>query len=154
MEAQQLQLKDFHFPEVISWWPPAIGWWVLVVVIPLCCWGLFKLFKRLTRKTAVKTAKKILHRLKQDGSLNEREKLIALSQLIRRVAISGDSRADTASLTGQDWLQHLDKGMKGTPFSQGEGKIIADVHYQKSISKDIDLSAVISLCETWLKSQK
>jgi len=27
------QLRDIHIPDSVSWWPPAPGWWGLVVII-------------------------------------------------------------------------------------------------------------------------
>lgn len=154
MEPQQLQLRDIHLPDAIGWWPPAIGWWLLMVFIPLFCWFVFWLYKRITRKTAVKTAKKLLHSLKQDNDLEAKDKLIELSKLVRRVAISQAPRTEAASLTGQQWLNYLDQSVKGMPFTEGEGKILADVHYQKTVATDLDVSATIALCERWLKAQK
>ncbi len=153
MEPQKLPLKDIHLPDAIGWWPPAIGWWIIAVLIPLLCWFVFWLYKRVTRKTAVKTAKKILLTLKQDSSLDDKAKLAELSALMRRVAISQSPREEAASLTGQTWLEYLDKYVQGSPFTQGPGKILADVHYKKSISA-LDIAPVIKLCETWLKAQK
>ncbi len=151
MGAQQLPLRDIHLPEAVGWWPPAIGWWVLAVLIPLLCWLVFWLYKRITRKTAVKTAKKILKNIKQD---NDIDTLIALSKLLRRVAISQAPRDEAASLTGQAWLEYLDKSVKGNPFTEGVGKVFANVHYQKQVATDLEIAAVIQLCETWLKAQK
>lgn len=153
MEPQKLPLRDIHLPEAIGWWPPAIGWWVLAVLIPLLCWFFFWLYKRITRKTAVKTAKKLLITLQQDSSLDDKDKLGELSSLMRRVTISQSPRAETASLTGQAWLKFLDKSVQGTPFTQGAGKVLADAHYQKSATA-FDVAPVIELCETWLKTQK
>jgi len=154
MEAQQLQLRDIHLPDAIGWWPPAIGWWILMILIPLFCWFVYWLFKRITRKTAVKTAKRLLLSLKQDNDLEDKDKLIELSKLVRRVAISLAPRREVASLTGPQWLEYLNQSVKGTPFSEGAGKVLADVHYKKTVATDLDISATIALCERWLKAQK
>ena len=65
MQPTQLPLKDIHLPDAISWWPPAIGWWLVAIFIPLLSFFLYWLYKRLTRKTAIKTAKKTLAMIKQ-----------------------------------------------------------------------------------------
>jgi hypothetical protein len=153
-QAPQLDLKDIHLPDVINWWPPAIGWWLLAILIPLFCFFLFWLYKRLTRKTAIKTAKKLILQIKQNTQVDDKQKLTELSQLIRRVAISLSTRAETASLTGQAWLEYLDKSVIGTPFSQGAGKILATAQYQKTSPADIDIPSLIAVCENWLKAQK
>lgn len=149
----QLELRDIHLPDAIGWWPPAIGWWILAILIPLTCWFIFWLYKRITRKTAIKTAKKILLNIQNKDESNA-DKLIALSELIRRVAISVSPRSETASLTGKTWLQHLDSSVKGTPFSSGAGQVLADAQYQKTIAADLDMHSVINVCEDWLNAQK
>jgi hypothetical protein len=156
MEPQppQLDLKDIHLPDPINWWPPAIGWWILAVLIPLLCFFLFWLYKRITQKTAIKTAKKLILQIKQDTKMADEHKLSELSALIRRVAISLSPRAETASLTGKNWLEYLDKSVAGPPFSQGAGKILATAQYQKSPVTDIDIPSLINVCEDWLKAQK
>lgn len=154
MEAQQLDLKDIHLPDAIGWWPPAMGWWLLAILIPLLCFSLFWFYKRVTRKTAVKTAKKLLLSIKQDTQATDQDKLIQLSALVRRVAISLSPRQEVASLTGHAWLSHLDNSVTGTPFTQGEGHVLADAHYKKISDTALDIPSLIKVCEGWLKAQK
>lgn len=154
MEPQSLDLKDIHLPEAISWWPPAIGWWLSPVLTLLLCAFIFWLYKYLTRKTAIKTAKKQLLKIKQDNSSEDIQKLASLSELLRRVAISVAPRNECASLTGKAWLEYLDSSVKGTPFTEGAGQYLADTHYKKTPGNDVDISQITSLCENWLKAQK
>lgn len=153
MNPTLLDLKDIHEPEAIGWWPPAIGWWVLAVLIPLLIILLVWLYKRLTRKTALKTAKKILAQIKQDAARDNLQKLGELSVLVRRVAISVSPRAKAAGLTGRQWLEFLDTSVKGTPFSEGIGQLLADAPYRKTPPTELEISQLIDLCEDWLKSQ-
>jgi len=153
MNPTLLDLKDIHEPEAIGWWPPAIGWWVLAVLIPLLIILLVWLYKRLTRKTALKTAKKILAQIKQDAAQDNLQKLGELSVLVRRVAISVSPRAKAAGLTGRQWLEFLDTSVKGTPFSEGIGQLLADAPYRKTPPTELEISQLIDLCEDWLKSQ-
>jgi hypothetical protein len=150
----ELPLRDIHIPEVISWWPLAIGWWITLLVIPMLLWITFKVYKYLTRKTAIKTAKKLLAQLKQDKSKTAKEKLIEISALIRRVAISVAPREECASLTGQSWLAYLDNSLKDKDFIQGVGQCLADVNYRKSPSENINFPELFNLVERWLKAQK
>ncbi|MDD4906494.1 MAG: DUF4381 domain-containing protein [Methylobacter tundripaludum] len=153
MNPTLLDLKDIHEPEAIGWWPPAIGWWVLAVSIPLLIISLVWLYKRLTRKTALKTAKKILARIKLDAARDNLQKLGELSVLVRRVAISVSPRAKAAGLTGRQWLEFLDTSVKGTPFSEGIGQLLADAPYRKTPPTELEISQLIDLCEDWLKAQ-
>ena len=153
MQPTQLPLKDIHLPDAISWWPPAIGWWMLVILIPLLMVFFIWFYKKLTRKTAIKTAKKILAQIKQDTTRDNSQKLCELSVLIRRVAISVSPRAETAGLIGREWLVFLDGSLKGSPFSEGIGQLLADAPYRKMSPTELEISQLISLCEDWLKSQ-
>lgn len=153
MPVAELPLRDIHLPEAISWWPPAIGWWLLAVLTPLLLGFLYWLYKRLTRKTALKTARKLLKALKNDPTLDERAKIAELSVLLRRVAISIDTRSPVAGLTGQNWLRYLDGAVKGMPFSEGPGRVFLDSHYQKSAPTELAIQEVFQLCEDWLKAQ-
>ncbi|MDP1774401.1 MAG: DUF4381 domain-containing protein [Methylobacter sp.] len=153
MNPTLLDLKDIHEPEVIGWWPPAIGWWILAVAIPLLIIFLVWLYKRLTRKTALKTANKILAQIKQDATRDNLSVVCELSVLVRRVAISVSPRAKAAGLTGRQWLAYLDTSVKGLPFSEGVGQLLADAPYRKTPVTDQELSQLIGLCEGWLKAQ-
>jgi hypothetical protein len=148
---EQLPLKDIHLPEAIGWWPPAPGWWLLPLVVVLLWLVVRYLYQRLTRKTAIHTAQTLLKNLsKQTDAL---QTLTALSALLRRTAISIDGRSHVAGLRGIDWLEYLDRSLPEQPFSQGIGRCLADAHYRPRVADDIDLPALIALCERWLKQQ-
>ncbi len=153
MQPTQLPLKDIHLPETISWWPPAIGWWLVAIIVPLVLFFLYWLYKRLTRKTAIKMAKKTLAIIKQYDVKENDKKLRELSILIRRVAISTSPRAETASLTGREWLAFLDQLVPGSHFSQGCGQLLAEAAYRKNTPTEPEISQLISLCEDWLNAQ-
>ena len=153
MQPTQLPLKNLHLPDAIGWFPPALGWWLLVVLIPLLLMFLYWCYQRLTRKTSLKTAKRLLNTIK-NSTANNSEKLVELSALLRRVAISVAPRAQTASLTGQAWLAFLDSSLNDAPFTKGAGRCLADAPYRKSPPSEQEIFQLISLCENWLKAQK
>lgn len=153
MNPTLLDLKDIHEPVAIGWWPPAIGWWILAVAIPALIILSVWLYKRLTRKTALKTARKILVQIKQDGNADNLQKLCVLSVLVRRVAISVSPRKTAAGLIGRDWLEFLDRSVKGAPFSEGIGRLLADAPYRNTPPTEQEISQLIDLCENWLKAQ-
>ena len=153
MPTTQLPLKDIHLPEAIGWWPPAFGWWLLAVLIPLLIVFFYWLYKRLTRRTAIKTAKNNLAAIKQNPALDNSQKLRELSMLIRRVAISVNPRTEAASLTGRQWLAFLDSSITGASFSEGCGRLLATAPYRNTPPSELEISQLISLCEDWLNAQ-
>jgi len=150
---EQLPLKDIHLPEPIGWWPPAPGWWLLAVLLPLLSFAAFYLYKRLKRQTMLKTAGKMLAAIGNDKNLDRLQTLVALSALLRRVAISSAPRADVAGLSGPAWLAYLDASFQDAPFSKGVGRCLADAQYQQTVPEDADLDELLKLCERWLKRQ-
>jgi cbb3-type cytochrome oxidase subunit 3 len=153
MESNQLPLRDIHLPEAIGWWPPALGWWLLAILIPLLIALVVWLYKRITQKTAIKAAKTLLLQIKQDPQRDNSQKLKDLSALIRRTAISTNVRNECAGLTGQQWLEFLDRSLKGVPFSQGIGQLLANAPYQQNAPTEQEISQLTSLCEDWLNAQ-
>ena len=151
---QALPLRDIHLPEAIGWWPPAIGWWLLLFLLPVLLVSLWWLYRRITRRTVIKSAKRILVAIKEDEQTGDLEKLQQLSALLRRVAISLAPRRDCAGLSGEAWLRYLDRSIKGSPFSEGVGRCLGDVQFRKHLPAGVDMAALISLCDQWLRGQK
>ena len=152
MTPNQLPLKDIHLPESVGWWPPAIGWWILAFLVPMLVVLGIWLYKRITRKTALKTAKVILNSIKQDENLNDYQKVCQMSVLIRRTAISCFPRSETASLTGKEWLLFLDTPLQNQRFSDGIGKLLVDAPYQQQIRDNSKINDLFGLCEDWLQA--
>ena len=154
MQPIELPLRDVHLPEAISGWPLAIGWWITLALIPILLWISYKVYKHLTRKTAVKTAKQLLLVLKQDRTKTEAQVLAEVSALLRRVAMSVAPREECAGLTGHAWLEYLDKSLDDKPFTRGLGQCLGDVIYRRTTPTHVDIFELIALAERWLKAQK
>ncbi|WP_446809084.1 DUF4381 domain-containing protein [Methylomonas sp. 2BW1-5-20] len=150
---EPLPLKDIHLPSPVSFWPPAPGWWLLAVLLPLSIVALRYFYKRIRRQTAVKTAAKLLSGIRRDSGADVRQTLVAVSALLRRVAISTAPRGDVASLRGEAWLAYLDRSLADEPFSRGPGRCLADGHYRQTPPAETELAALFELCERWLKQQ-
>ena len=152
MNPSELPIKDIHLPESISWWPPAIGWWILALLIPITFVFLIWLYKRITRRTAVRVAKKYVTAIKLDTTRDDFQKICDLSVLVRRTAISHYPRSETAGLLGKQWLAFLDTPMNDKRFSEGVGQLLMAAPYRKSGTEDLKINELIRLCEDWLKA--
>ena len=150
---EQLPLKDIHLPEPVSFWPPAPAWIALAVLLPLAIALLIYIFKRLKQQTVSKSAAKLLAGIRSENGADSRQTLVALSALLRRVAISTTGRADVAGLNGAAWLAYLDASFPDAPFSQGIGSCLGDAHYRPTLPSETDLDELFKLCERWIKHQ-
>lgn len=146
MTPVNLPLHDIHLPAPINWWPLAPGWWILaglVLLIPIFIWG----FSRFRQRR--KLQRLALLQLEKITELPETELLVALSRLLRQAAISHFPQQDCAGLSGQDWLQFLDRPFHDQPFSAGIGSCLSDAPYRSEMQ--IDTVALVELCRRWLK---
>ena len=127
MPAEPLPLRDIHLPEPVSWWPPAPGWWLLLLMLALAVLGAYIIRRirkrRLLRRTVMAELNMI--RAQYDVNGNKLELVQALSTLMRRASISFYQRKNSAGLTGDAWLQHLDSTAQRKDFVHGAGSILA-----------------------------
>jgi ABC-type multidrug transport system fused ATPase/permease subunit len=156
MPVETLPLRDIHLPEPVSWWPPAPGWWLLLILIAtvIAAVLLFRLFRRRRRlKRTIRAELDMLRRQYRENH-DQAQLLKSLSALMRRASISFYPRNQSASLTGKEWLQHLDRTALRKEFQHGIGSILAAAPYQPASSKiDTDFDDLLSLCDDWLKLQ-
>lgn len=143
-------LRDIHLPPLPPWWPPAPGWWVVallgLVALGYAVHTALRLWRRTRgRRAAVRTLAELRRRYQRGESA---EILTAeLSTLLRRAAMSRHPREQVAGLTGRDWLAFLDDDQRR--FSDGVGRCLATAPYARKA--DVDLEALLSLCEQWLR---
>lgn len=141
------QLRDIHTPAPVSWWPPALGWWALALLLLLLFAFTLWEWKRYQRNRWRRSALKELARLRDEG----RDQVVReMSVLLRRVAISRYPREEVASLTGEAWLAFLDRPMgEESPFQSGIGRIL--LHGPYAPKAKVKPEALLDLGERWIK---
>ena len=103
---------------------------------------------RLQRKSVKKLAKGEMTRLRLHQDLSDSERIQQLSVLLRRISISVFPRTDSASLTGDAWLEFLDRSMSEQSFSCGPGRVLVEAPYRHGCQVDFD--ALFGLCDEWI----
>ena len=95
MDSEELlaQLADIHLPAEVSFWPPALGWWFLTVLL-LIAVGIAarKLYEKAEQRKACQYALTELENcLKRLGESTGQEKLLRyvndINTVLRRVAL-------------------------------------------------------------------
>lgn len=110
---EQLPLKDIHLPDPVSWWPLAVGWWLVILLGVLATAGFLWWFRasapKRRRGKLRKLARDELGRLEAEYKVsNDAGRLLQdISILIRRLAMSLSPRGQVAGLCGQDWADWL-----------------------------------------------
>jgi hypothetical protein len=164
MNEPELLLRDIHLPEPVSWWPPAIGWWVLVIVgcglvALVYLWRQYRL--RQYRAPAA-IAGRELERLQVEWAEHQDERRLQrdVSSWLRRVGMSLTSRREAASLTGPQWQQFLEELAGEAIFKEAELQLLTTVLYQP-VNTDSEMQStgdgpllggehLLRLCQRWL----
>ena len=143
-------LRDIHLPDAISWWPPAIGWWILLALVIAAFIFIPKLYRRMTctplNKVANITFKNIVTEYKENN--NDSTFVIETSQFLRQIAMSYYDRKEVAQLTGDKWIQALNNLIEQDYFSDDIKQTLVNAPYQKNI--DIDTEQLINAVQSWL----
>ena len=146
-----LPLRDIHLPQPIGWWPPAPGWWVLLALLLLLMAAGVVLFIRRRRVTAMDQALANLNRIEADASLSTRQKLQAVSMLMKRVAMSVRGREEVAGLEGRDWFMWLDNASGLSQVDDGRLVLLTQLPYRPDPGES-DCTELMDLCRSWLTS--
>lgn len=157
MDPQQIPLRDLHLPEMIGWWPLSYGWWFLIaLLVGGLGYLLYQSFTKWRRNAARRIALKELTRIHNDYQygVDEISLAIELSELLRRTMLAYAPRNEVAGLTGESWLQWLDRGLDGRPFSDGSGHNVESLPYRRpdGIDDDIDVEGLIKAVKMRLQT--
>jgi hypothetical protein len=156
----QLPLRDIHLPGEISWWPPAIGWWLVaaLVLAGIAAYAVHY-YRGRHKRSALRALTRVRTALEQGA-----EPVTCLqhvSTILRRFAMTtvgapsaSFAPADVPGLIGERWLRYLDGRWQKTEFSAGLGRqlLLAPYARPNSIERTTALE-LTGLCTDWLAAQ-
>lgn len=157
MDPEQIPLRDLHLPEAIGFWPLAPGWWILIALAAAgVAYLLYKQFLKWRWNAARRLALRELSRVRNEFESGADALTLGkqLSELVRRSMLAYAPRGEVAGLTGDNWLAWLDQGMDGKPFTEGAGKTLESLPYQRpeKVADEIDISELIDVVQKRLKT--
>lgn len=148
----ELPLRDIHLPDPISWWPLAPAWWITLAIVLLLSFFMVVAIRRYLKPSLRKQAVKALDRIEETFRQTDDSSqcLAELSVFLRRAVLSQKISLKSAGLTGQAWLQLLDRPLSQPEFSEGIGQLLLKGPYQAQAKKE-DAWQLIKLCRKWVK---
>jgi len=158
MNPEELLLRDIHLPDPVSWWPPAVGWWLVAVIAVGLIFAVVTWLRHRARthNSAAAIAARELDQLRGAwaGHGDSRRLVRDLSTWLRRAGMSIASREHAAGLTGRRWHAFLDE-LAGSPvFAEGgenELRLLVEGPYRRDLSiSTSDAERLVELCECWL----
>lgn len=112
-------LNDIVAPGPVPWWPPAPGWYVVLLVLAvLLLWGAFRFVRGWRRDRYRREALRELKKVRVAGA----GAAGLLPVLLKRTALSAWPRAEVAALSGNEWHAFLDRTAETDRFCSGSGQ--------------------------------
>jgi len=132
-------LKDIHEPAAISAWPPAIGWWILPVIVFLLVLIIIKIIRTKRRPNYKKIALVELKNIETNYQIqkNSHETTGEIALLIRKAMVAKYGNQQVAGMIDGEWLNKLDTISRTSLFSNGPGQVLVTVPYAKESNVDV-----------------
>jgi hypothetical protein len=129
MMSDALVLRDVHEGVAPAWWPPAPGWWLLLVVVllALAAWAWRRRRARIRRQRILRLFDDAVAR-----PATPAEQVAAMSELLRRAARRVDPAADR--LQDEAWTAFLDAGLAQPVFTAGAGAILREGAFRHDVT--------------------
>jgi hypothetical protein len=139
-------------PEAISWFPQAVGWQLLLMVLFLL--AIQKIYSSWQAYKKNKYRREALHWLQQFCVSDEhaqQENIRQLPVLIRKTAMAAFGRVATVSLIGEDWDKWLDERCSHSNFSTQCPKVLYQLAYAPKIDlNENQLTELLSQLKLWV----
>lgn len=154
-------LHDIVVPPPVPWLPPAPGWYALgLTTLLFLVWGGVVLYRRWRRNAYRRQALAELAQLERALAADQADHrlLSRLPELLKRAAMAAYGRGAAAPLSGQPWLDFLDRRCPGTPFAGEEGRLLLLGSYAPETQlAGVSLAQVQGLCRAvriWLAGHR
>ena len=138
------RLHDLAVPPDIPWWPPAPGWYAVLVLLGIALlWGTRAAWKRWRADAYRRAALREL-----DGARDA----AAIAEILRRTALAAAPRQVVAGMTGTDWLQWLEQ-RSPAPVSPGVRDLLTTGVYGRPDTSP-DTTELRRFTATWIRRHR
>lgn len=96
------QLRDIHLPDGVSWWPLAIGWWIVIailftVIVLLIAKAILKKRRQRFARYALRELDEVKHNANADW-------LMQAHHIMRRASLCYFPKSQVAVMDNKDWV--------------------------------------------------
>ncbi len=139
-------LRPLHLPSPVSWFPPAPGWWLLMLLSVILVGYIIFLYRKGRLQRAALAELKLIE--KQRMPLVDSVR--AVNALLKSYLLQLDGTDKVASLSGTSWLQYLDRYSDGREFLHGPGQVLRDGPYRSNL--ECDIGGLFALVHRFIKT--
>ncbi len=127
------ELRDIYLPDPISWWPPAPGWWVLMVlVVATLFFGTRWLLRWHAQNCYRKEALRHLDQLKLQQAHQPLSQCRGILALLRRTAKTAYPQLSLEAELTPSMLSQLNQCCASPIFDENIQQQLGSLPYQKS----------------------
>ncbi|MFK3795303.1 DUF4381 domain-containing protein [Pseudomonas sp. NPDC088444] len=156
------QLQPMILPPPVSAWPPASGWWMLLILIPLLGYGVWRARVWLPKKAAKEVAEQPLDPRRQ-AALQELAQmpkpydgapagawLQQINGLLKRLCRNDYPHAQSHTLNGRKWLAFLDNRCPAAGLTRW--MVLVEGAYKPECKLDDKaINGLTQSVETWIR---
>lgn len=137
-------------PGDISWLPQTAGWAWLAVALALLLlrvlWRwLHRWYRNRYRREAIARLKKLAQSTDHDALLME------LNKLLKLTAMAAFSRERVARLSGEEWIDFLDRQCRSPVFSKEQRSLLALGTYKTTPIAKEQQQQMVAACRDWIR---
>lgn len=145
------QLRDIHTAGDPGWWPPAPGWWVLVLLaLALLAWLLryaYRQWRIMRRRRVLLTALADIA-VAADPVRRPHEYLSRLNRLFRVVALRAFPGTACARLQGVEWVQFIRSLLPGNVHTRCLAALVSGPYEP---DPEFDAGELQELARLWVR---
>lgn len=134
------QLRDIHLPAAPGWWPPAIGWWLLALILAgALVWMIRGLIRRWRRFRPARSARALYREVSQElrsGAISQAQYVHRTNELLKRFVMHGLQDHAIGPESGDRWLRYLDERYGQAAFSHGAGRCLGTERFRRDLAID------------------
>jgi hypothetical protein len=148
--AAELPIADIHIPNGVSAWPPAIGWWLLALLILLGITGMVMGYKKYRKKWGYRNAALTLLASHKDNHIDNTHAVI---NILKRTAMTAYPEQNIRSLHGDAWITCLNQQTKERLFTGDIAAFLVLAQYQHTDNMHtVDHPTLYKACQRWIKT--
>ena len=130
--------------------PQRPGWWIVAALLStslVVLWLRFRGYWLSPSRAAIRELARIRREFRVSG---DSDALAAqLSVFLRRAVLAAYPREDVAGLSGDAWLNFLDRTGATSTFTDGPGRTLIAAPYQRSST--FEAESLLLMVETWVR---
>ena len=147
-------IQDIITPKDVAFWPPQPGWYVILLVV-LFIVGVFIAARMRHKKRNAYRGQGILAiEALKDKEVSD-SNILKINSILKACALQAYNREDIAILSGEKWVDFLNKKAKHVNFIGASKTILSKGPYEKFNSEGFnqnEFDDLVALSIKWIKS--